>query len=223
MSWRFLKPFLEVIKYQSKRPLPNTIETFKALVDAVVPRTPALSEELESIHSFGALDLHADEYQMWSLNHYLSLNIVIVDFNIYLANTTAKVLDIAARQLIYMEGNKEPINSTITVDECAFSALAQSDRFRAITLLEQLNVDLASLPIPFRNNSGVVLPVIGAVIMLTTIGYYSEWSGYGSTCMETPEKRRLESFPIGWKQIGYPGPSKGYHALRGYLVEKFTD
>ena len=133
------------------------------------------------------------------------------------------MLNIAARKLIDSEGNKELVNFTILLGEGAFAALSSNDRFRAITLLEQNKVDITLLPIPFYNNPGFILSLTGGIAMFATIGYYTEWSGYGSSRMDTPEKRKLEHFPVGWNQVGYPGPSKGYHAFRGYLEEKYTE
>lgn len=50
----------------------------------------------------------------------------------------------------------------------------------------------------------------------TMMGYYSEWYGYGYgyTRLETPNNRILKFHPLSWKQVGYPGPSLGYRALR---------
>lgn len=220
MNWNFFKPYFEMIKFQSKNILPQTRAAFEALLDAVVPNTPELAERQGSVQSSGAVDLNIDEYQIWTLDHYLSLIIVAANLNVYLANATAEMLNIAARQLIDSEDNKKPVNTAFLFEEGAFAALEPSDRFRAITLLEQLKVDLAGLPVPFHNNPGFVLGIVGIISILATKGYYSEWSGYGSTRLETPENRRIEHFPTGWKQVGYPGPSKGYHALRGYITEK---
>lgn len=47
-----------------------TIETFKVLADAVIPRTPGFAEEYGKIQYFGALNLHTDEYMVMTLNHY---------------------------------------------------------------------------------------------------------------------------------------------------------
>ena len=55
-----------------------------------------------------------------------------------------------------------------------------------------------------------------SVIPTTMMGYYSEWYGYGSTRLNEPNQRVLEFYPFSWKQVGYPGPSLGYHALRAY-------
>jgi len=215
--------FFEMFKNQSKYPLPKTKSTFNALVNAIIPRTPETSEKQGSIQLSEAVASHTDEYEIWSLDHFLSLDISILNFSIYLANATAKMLEMASKQLIDSKKNKEPINFTILLEEGAFAALASNDRFRAITLLEQNKVDITLLPIPFRNNPGFIFAITGGIAMFATIGYYTEWSGYGSSRMNTPEKRKLEHFPIGWKQVGYPGPSKGYHAFRGYLVEESTE
>jgi len=212
-----------MVKNQSKYPLPNTKSTFNALLDAIIPGTHETSENKGSIQLSGALASHTDEYEIWLLDHFLSLNITNLNFNIYLANATAKMLNIAARKLIDSEGNKELVNFTILLGEGAFAALSSNDRFRAITLLEQNKVDITLLPIPFYNNPGFILSLTGGIAMFATIGYYTEWSGYGSSRMDTPEKRKLEHFPVGWNQVGYPGPSKGYHAFRGYLEEKYTE
>lgn len=211
------------IKFQYKDTLPQTKATFKALVDAVVPNTPELAEKKVSVQSYGALDLHIDEYIIWSLNHYISIFMVIKDVNIHLANATAELLIIAARHLIYLGENKDPVNSDISPKDGAFAALSPGDRFRAITLLEELKIDAASLPVPFRFNPKLLLSTTVSIILLPIIGYYTEWSGYGSTCMERPDNRRLEHFPTDWEQVGYPGPVKGYHAFRGYLVKKFKE
>ena len=103
----------------------------------------------------------------------------------------------------------------------AFAAIDHSDRFRALTLLEQLNTYLADLPIPFQGNPELILYTTSSLNRFTMMGYYSEWSGYGSTRLESPNQRKLEYHPLSWKQIGYPGPSLGYRALRkGDLYER---
>lgn len=211
------------VKFQYINPLPQTRATFRALVEAVVPNTPELAEQKGPVQSHGALDLHIDDYLIWSLDHYLSIYMVIKDVNIHLANVIAELLIIAARQLVYLGGNKDPVNSEISPEDGEFAALSLGDRFRAITLLEKLKIDAASLPVPFRFKPKLLQSTTVSIILLPIIGYYTEWSGYGSTGMERPGNRRLEHFPTDWEQVGYPGPVRGYHAFRGYLVKKFKD
>jgi len=193
----------KLIKCQ-KDSLRRTQETFQAFVDAIIPRTPGLAEEYGRIQFFGALDLHTDEYITLSLDYYY----------IPLAEITAEMLDVAAEQLVVMDGNNRLINFPKFMGGSAFAALEPSDRLRALTLLEQIHIYLADLPIPFRDNPELILYITSALNRFTMMGYYSEWSGYGSTRLATPNQRKLEYFPISWKQIGYPGPSLGYRALR---------
>jgi hypothetical protein len=217
------KKLFDAIRFQIMDTLPQTEEAFKALVDAIIPVTPELAEKHGAIYSSGGLDLHVDEYQIWSLDHYLSLYVILANYNANLSNVTAEVLNLAARQLIDQGENKMPINPEIDPEAGTFAALDPVDRFRAITLLEQLKVDVGSFPLPYSIYPSFIPNSSASLALLAILGYYTEWSGYGSTRLATPEKRQLEHFPIGWKQAGYPGPSKGYRVLRGYLIEKFTE
>lgn len=88
-----------------------------------------------------------------------------------------------------------------------------------ISLLIELQISLSDLPLPFKNNPLLVTSVANSLLSYTMMGYYSEWSGYGSTRLANPNERILECYPISWRQVGYPGPSLGYRGLREY---KFT-
>ena len=203
MYGTFYNPGDKMMKYQ-KDSLRRTQETFQAYVDAIIPRTPGLAEEFGRIQFFGALNLHTDEYVTLSLDYYY----------IPMAEPTAEMLDVAAEQLVIMDGNKSLVNFSRFMGGSAFAAIDHSDRFRALTLLEQLNIYLADLPIPFQGDPELVFYTTSSLNRFTMMGYYSEWSGYGSTRLETPNQRKLEYHPLSWKQIGYPGPSRGYRALR---------
>ena len=197
----------KMIKYQNES-LKRTQETFQAFVDAVIPRTPGLAEEYGRIQFFGALDSHTDEYIILSLNYY---------YYIPIAEPTAEMLDVAAEHLVIMDRNNRLVNFSRFMSGSAFAAIEPSDRFRAITLLEQMNGYLEDLPVPFHDNPELVLYTTSNLNRFTMMGYYSEWSGYGSTRLATPNQRKLEFYPFSWNQIGYPGPSRGYRALRTEL------
>lgn len=140
-----------------------------------------------------------------------------------LSEQVAELLDIAGKQLIITEGIEETPDFYQFPGGGLFAALSPVNRLRSIALLEQLKINPSSLPVLFKNNPGFVINIADMLNRLTMMGYYSEWPGYGSTRLKTPEKRRLEYIPAGWIQVGYPGISKGYHALRGYLAYKFTE
>lgn len=209
--------------FQGKNTLSQTRTTMKALVDSIVPNTPGLAEKQAAVQTAGAMDLYTDEFQIFTLDHYISLKIIFKNYNIYLANATAKMLDAAAAQLISRRENATPVNPVDVSEKGAFAALEAADRCRALVLLEQLLADLSVLPVPFRNNPVMVLGMVSILTMLTTGGYYSEWHAYGTTRLIPPQQRKTEQFPTSWKQIGYPGPSKGYHAYRGQIVQKFSE
>lgn len=183
--------------------LQYTNEIFKAFVDVIIPRTPRLAEEFGKVQYFGALDLYVNEYIIMSLNHYY----------IPIAQPTAEMLDIAATQLVYNLAYSG-LESSQFAGGRTFVSLTPRNRFRALALLEQLQVNLAILPVPFQDNPEFVRSITGALNRFTLMGYYSEWYGYGSTRLETPNLRKLEYYPLSWKQVGYPGPSLGYRALR---------
>jgi hypothetical protein len=190
-------PDNNMINDQNNDSLQYTDEIFKAFVDAIIPRTPGLAEEFGKIQYFGALDLYTDEYLILSLNNYY----------IPIAKPTAEMLEIAAEQLISTEGAE-------LMEFSIYGALAPMDRLRVIASLEHFVVNIADLPIPFQNNPGYILYITSALNRYTMMGYYSEWSGYGTTRLKTPNQRKLEYFPLSWEQVGYPGPSQGYRALR---------
>lgn len=204
----------EILQLFLNSNIPSCTKTaFSALVDSII-----LQREKSAGHQGflqpDAVDMHIDEYLLYTLNHYAALRIMLTNFNIYLVNATAEMLNTAARQLIAPKKN-----TAVKI----FAALDPVDRCRALALLEQRQIDPAKLPLPFRNNPGMAANMASMLIMLTASGYYSEWSGYGSTRLEPPEQRIIEHFPPGWQQVGYPGPSRGYRALRGYLIDKFTE
>ena len=181
----------------------HTRETFQAFVDALIPTTPGLAEEYGQVQYYGASELDTYEYIIMILNYY----------DIPLAKPTAEMLDIAADQLIFQQGNEEQLNYLLYPGGGTFAALAPNDRFRALTLLDQLNVNLSYLPMPFTDDPGLVLSTISTLNQIALMGYYSEWNGYGTTRLESPNLRVLEFYPLSWNQVGYPGPSLAYRAL----------
>jgi hypothetical protein len=200
-----------------------TKATFKAFVDAFIPRTPYLAYKEGEVQFFGGVDSKVDDYIIWSLDHYLTISTECRERIIPLADPTAEMFNIAAQYLISSGYNTEPVDFDAIPYVGTFAALSMPNRFQAITLLEELKISLSSLPYPFRDNPGFVLSVISTLNRLVIIGYYSEWSGYGTSALESPEERQLSYFPLSWQQVQYPGPSKGYHAMRGYLVKKFVE
>ncbi|EIJ78505.1 hypothetical protein PB1_13144 [Bacillus methanolicus PB1] len=191
--------------------IPHIKATFMAFADAMIPST------------LGALDLRLDEYIVWTLEHYVSIQGDWSVKTVPLAAQTAQILDIAAFQLIVSGKVKVPPDFSTYPDGGPFAALSPVDRFEAISLLDNIQVDLEVLPYPFRNNAGLVKNVVSSLHQMVMFGYYSEWFSFGSTRLAYPENYRLERHRFIWERLNYPGPSFGYRALRGFLVDKFSE
>ena len=199
---------------------PFTKTVFEAFVEAMIQTAPPLAQKLFNVQYFGASELLIHEYIIWTLDHLISL---LKNTNYSLSRQTAELLELAAHQFVLNSGNIQTLTFYKIPSNIIFSALTPEDRLRSVTLLEQLTINPASLPYPFNQNPRFVLPVIDVINRLAMFGFYSEWSGYGTTRLNPPNNRNLETFPISWIQVKYPGPSKGYHALRGYLVDRFIE
>ncbi|WP_435077839.1 hypothetical protein [Halococcus sp. AFM35] len=49
---------------------PHTVDTYRAIVDAIVPRTPQLESELGPEHVPGGLDVGLEKFLIWDFNHF---------------------------------------------------------------------------------------------------------------------------------------------------------
>ena len=49
---------------------PHTVDTYRAIVDAVLPRTPQLEDELGPEHVPGGLDVELEKFIIWDFNHF---------------------------------------------------------------------------------------------------------------------------------------------------------
>lgn len=194
----------------------HTLATFRALVEAIVPNTPALTVYGEE-QSAGAVDLCIHEYMIWELDHSLSLVLGFYLTVVTLSASTAGLLNAGAVQFVNSGCAQHAPDYSMW--RCSpFCSLSPSDRIRVLAMLEQLNVDLGTLPPPYRNDGGLVRYIVDFLNRQTMFGNYSEWSAYGTTRLATPNERRLEYFPISWRQVGYPGVVPGYRALLGFLL-----
>jgi len=185
--------------------------TFKALVDTMIPPP------------WGAVDLQMDDYLIMILDHYISVQEGLHTKTIHLSTPTAIILDVAATELMYLHSMKHSPYDITYPKKGAFKGLTHNNRIKAIQLLETLQVDLNALPSPFRNNGSLVKFIVTYAFQMVKFGYYSEWIAYGSTRFDPPEERKFETKPFTWDFVGYPGVSYGYRALRGFLVDEFSE
>lgn len=185
--------------------------TFRALTDALLPSTIDRGNKFEA-------DMGVHEYLIYALDHYVSIQQQLHHINVPLALPTAVMLDHAAAQLVYSR-QTQPSSNIPFQAEGMFTRLSRLGRIKTLAALEKLEIDLFLLPSPFQNNAGLVKFITDALNRFAMFGYYSEWPAYGTTRLYPPDKRRLEFFPLGWQQVGYPGVSLGYRDFRGFLLK----
>lgn len=70
---------------------------------------------------------------------------------------------------------------------------------------------------------GLVNNIISNLHQMVMLGYYSEWFAHGFTRLAYPENRQIERPFLTWDLVKYPGPSKGYRDLRGFLIKKIKN
>ncbi|MEF8841937.1 MAG: hypothetical protein V5A62_09980 [Haloarculaceae archaeon] len=213
---------------------PHTVVTFRAIVDAVVPETPELRDELGPEHGPGGLAVGLDEFVITYVDDGFQLGLPYVgpQGNVPMADAVAHVLDVAALKLVDRGGNAlepgrdragmlyEPGSPEAARAERAagmFAKLSREDRLRAIGVLDEVEFRAT----PFGDelvefDAGLVGQL---VVGFTEMIYYSEWEGYGgftrppSDLVHSNDPAAVQS----WRQTGYPGVAPGYAALRGYL------
>jgi hypothetical protein len=168
--------------------------TFQALVDAIIPRTPALAQEYGRIQYYGALDQQIDQFLIYELERY----------PVPMALPVAEILDATALLWRTTQGYYGPVS---------FAMLSPLERLSVIELLRQEAQAPEIMSIVSQVDPGLWRTALSMLDTYTLMGYYSEWFGYGTTRLNPPNERIMEFKPISWLQVGYPGPSQGYHVL----------
>lgn len=191
------------------------LATFRALTDALLP---SISPGWYGSH-YLASDLNVHEYVIYSLNHLITIHESFNMTPVSLAYPTAQLLDSGASQLLVAGLVQADTPEKVHAEGGAFSRLSRLDRVRVLAALEELDVDVQALPPPYTGNGGLVKYVVDSLNQFSLFGYYSEWSGYGSTRLLPPDQRRLEFFPLSWQKVGYPGVSLGHRDFRGFLLK----
>lgn len=179
------------------------VNTFRAYAEAMIPHSPGLAEQYGRIQFYGALESYTAEYLMMSLDSYL----------VPLAIPAAETLNMAAR--LYLQEMSDSLDFSEDPEGLYFMQLPPVDRLNVVDRLSSPD-GIVYIPAGLSVRQEDVVPVISALNRLTMMGYYSEWSGYGSTRLMPPTRRVLEYWPISWEQVGYPGPSLGYRVAGAF-------
>ena len=202
---------------------PHTEATFRALVDALVPETPQLSERGE-VHVPGGLDVDVDEFVMWVLDNYLRVPLTadLPGETAPLSGPVAAALDAAASDLLARGGNEDDVDPSRFPGGGTFASLSRDDRVRTLRDLESRDGG-GDLPAPFDQAGLSPAFLVSALHALVNAGHYTEWSGYGPTKLDAPTRWEFQEPSLGWRQTGYPGPADGYADHRGYEVRQFRE
>jgi hypothetical protein len=213
---------------------PHTTVTFRAVVDAVVPETPVLAEDLGPEHVPGGLAIGLDGFAVTYVDDGFQLGLPHLGprGNIPIADPIAHVLDLAALTLVERGANEVPPDvdralSLLGPDDPPpakvadavgpFAKLSRRDRLRAVAILDDFEVEFAPSDHDlFELDGGLVGQL---VVGFTEMIYYSEWEGYDefaqppSRLVHPNEPAAVQS----WRQTGFPGFADGYAVLRGYV------
>ena len=189
--------------------------TFAALVDAIVPETPAL-EARGDCHVPGGLSVGLEAVVIERVNGFQETDGVLDALGYEtspLATVVAGLLDAAAVELLARRRAEDGLQRPqASFSRGPFSRLSREDRLRALRLLE----DAGAVPaLAARLDSealGTVRYLISSLPILVEFVYYSELTA------AEDEPRSL-----GWEQAGYPGPADGYPVVLGYELDAFEE
>lgn len=194
----------------------HTHGTFAALIDAIVPETPELSDRGEE-HVPGGLAVGLEEAIIDRVNSFQEVDGGVLDALGYdatpLAPAVAVLLDTAAAELLLRRRTEDGLQ---TPDEAfaagPFSRLSRQDRLRALRLLEDDGV-FPGLTERFDADAlGTIQFLASSLPILVEFVYYSEATA------DDGEERSL-----GWRQADYPGPADGYQVGMGYEIADFEE
>lgn len=212
---------------------PHTKATFRAVIDAVIPRTPELESELGTEHVPGGLENSIDLFMIKYINTLFSFGHPELGRlgNLRLAEILSVVLDLGASKLIFEGENEKPPKLSRALDlldeswweldlenlaNGPFALLSRTDRLRALGVFDDIEFDTSELPGPLIKGDGGLITQL--MVAFTEVVYYSEWEGYESFA-GPPGERGFTNDPSAvqsWRQTGYPGITDGFAALRGY-------
>lgn len=193
---------------------PHTLATWRAVVDAVVPRTPGLGEELGEEHVPGGLDVDLHVGLIEFVNSFISPEaaaprIAPTGETVPLSEAVAAALDAGAAELLARGGNRDDPDASGLDGGGPFASLSRRDRFRAMADMEEQG----------GTYGGFVVALAAA---FPAILYYSEWDGYVDFSA-SPSERTFTGEVQSWTQTDYEGPTTGAAVLRGYELDEFEE
>lgn len=221
-------------------PDPHTVATFRAVVDAVIPPTPELTDKLsgerltddDRVQRYGGLTTDLAVQGVRFINDFISPETAVPRLSntgetANLSEAVAAILDSAAAELLGRNGNEDrPEPGRFGPAGGPFASLARTDRFRALKDIEDNG----------GKNGGFV---VALTVAFPALVHYSDLDGYDDFLDAPPSERAFEPAEhntfdpgdgvdlgggqdalLGWRQSGYPGIDAGYDALLGYELDE---
>lgn len=195
-----------------------TRATLGALVDALVPETPALASTHGPEHVPGGIEAGADRVLTNALNHYRAvygpLGHLLDTYPYALA--VSLLLDAAACELLVRRANEDRVRPQAGLSTRGpYTLLSRRDRLQCLRLLEADGVAhrLEDVLGPRGPDPGALSFLVQGLHTIVLMAAYSDWG------VDEPSPETVQ----GWRQTGYPGPADGYPAFRGYEVEVFEE
>ncbi|WP_424019152.1 hypothetical protein ACOZ4N_06675 [Halorientalis pallida] len=146
---------------------------------------------------------------------------------ISIASIFAMILDLFAVVFVWRGKNEDlPSTSPAVENGGFFTYLSETDRARCLEYVIDISDPLGGLEDEILPIPDLLEKIAVNCFVLTYFGYYNEWAGYGDTKTDAPNDRELQkpsSEVQGHRQVGYPGPAKGYADFRGFPIDGFRD
>jgi hypothetical protein len=146
---------------------------------------------------------------------------------ISIASIFAMLLDLFAVVFVWRGKNEDPPSTSPAFENGGFfTYLSGTDRARCLEYVIDISDPLGGLEDELLPIPDILEKISVNLFVLSYFGYYTEWAGYGDTKTEPPTERELQvpSGEVqGHRQVGYPGPAKGYAAFRGFPIDGFRD
>lgn len=207
-------------------------KTLDALVDALLPETPELAEELGSEHEPGASRIELNEQLRAAFNRLQATGVLGASGDgdgreppepARTAPIVALILDLGALEFL-LRGS--PRKYPRLEAGGPFLWLRPEDRLRLFDFLAGDSLLRGTLDrlrdrIPYL---GLVDFVLDGLVTMPLLHYYSEWSGYEDDSNRlTPDPETFSGDVQSWRQTGFPGREEGYPVLMGYEVDSFEE
>lgn len=208
-----------------------TRKNLSSFLDALIPRTPELANEIGAELVNGVNDTQLSDQIKAAFDHIQSPEL-LPEFvtesrdtpeELPTSHLLAFLLDLGAVEYI-LKGKLS--NFPGPAIGGPFCWLSRDDRIGVMDHLSDESTFLTVLKAfkPILPHVGLIDFLLDGATTMALMNYYSEWSGYSDSSNPLyPDPETFEGSAQGWDQTNFPGREKGYPALRGYEVDEYQE